>query len=57
MNPPPRKLGLKGFWHALWDSPRALIFGGWFTLFPFFFLTLALPVTATMPKEPDHAKI
>jgi hypothetical protein len=55
---PPRKLGLKAFWSALCDHPRALIFGAWFTIFPMFILIpVSIMFAATTPHSPNRAKI
>lgn len=55
---PPRKLGFRVFWSALWDHPRALIFGAWFTILPMLFLIpFSIIITATTSHSPNRAKI
>lgn len=55
---PPRKLGFGVFWSALWDRPRSLMFGAWFTIFPLLFLIpFAIVMSTFTTHQPDHAKI
>jgi hypothetical protein len=55
---PPRKLGLRAFWGALWDRPRSLMFGAWFTIFPLLLLIpFYLLMSAFVSHQPNHKKI
>ncbi|HVU28699.1 MAG TPA: DUF3592 domain-containing protein [Verrucomicrobiae bacterium] len=55
---PPRKLSAGAFWSALWDRPRALIFGAWFTIFPIIFLIpFSIAMAAMIPHAPNRTKI